>query len=82
MNPKMSRDEYYEKIEKKELSLVEIEIVGRQVLGLSQTELAKLIGISRKSLYTFEQDPSNCSVKTLKKILGFFGVELSYKLES
>ncbi|CAH2213196.1 helix-turn-helix domain-containing protein [Tepidibacter aestuarii] len=52
----------------------------RKVLGFTQTELAKRLGISRGSLSMYEIDKREPDNNTLNKIADFFDVSTDYLL--
>lgn len=50
----------------------------RKQKGLSQTELAKLVGCSREIISKYEKDNATPSIDIAKKIADAFGVSLDY----
>ncbi len=53
-------------------------ILLRKEKGLSQTDLAKLVGCSREIISKYEKDNVNPSIDIAKKIADAFGVSLDY----
>jgi transcriptional regulator with XRE-family HTH domain len=52
----------------------------RQEKGLTQTELAELVSISRSALSLYELGKREPDFKTLEKLADFFGVSIDYLL--
>ena len=69
----------YQDLEEGSISLQEASKRMRRIIGKSQTEYAKLIGISTKSLMDFERGVSNPTLKTLEAIGKPFGLEVGYR---
>jgi len=50
----------------------------RQARGLLQTDLAKILGVSKQSVSNWENDNIQPSIDMLVKIASFFGVSCDY----
>jgi len=53
----------------------------REVLNISQTDLAEISGTSLATIKDIERDKANPSVKTLEKIAETLGLELTLTLK-
>ena len=54
----------------------------RARFNISQTELAKKIDISQKSISNYENEQSDPDIKTLKKLAQYFHVTIDYLVEN
>lgn len=52
----------------------------RQARGLSQVELAKILGVTKQSVSNWENDNIQPSIEMLKRIAQTFGVSADYLL--
>lgn len=52
----------------------------RQARGLSQVELARILGVTKQSVSNWENDNIQPSIEMLKKIAQTFGVSADYLL--
>ena len=50
----------------------------RRALGLSQDELARRIGVSRKWIQDFERETGGASIGTVLRLLDVLGLELDF----
>ena len=54
----------------------------RQLLGISQEELAEISGVGLRTIKQIETNKANPSLKTLTKLLDVLGLELELKLKN
>jgi transcriptional regulator with XRE-family HTH domain len=73
------REELFDRVKAGDLDLVEAIRMMRKVAGKSQTEYAKLVGVSPRVLIDFERKVGNPTLATLEKLLRPFGLELTVK---
>ncbi len=73
------RDELYARVDAGDLTLVEAVKRMRKIVGRSQAEYARLVGVSPRVLIEFERGVGNPTVKTLQKLLAPFGLELTVR---
>jgi HTH-type transcriptional regulator/antitoxin HipB len=64
----------------KELALAVID--QRKKLGLSQTEVANLVGLKQKTISAFENKPESTQLDTLFRILSAVGLDLTASTKS
>lgn len=53
----------------------------RKYLQIRQEDLAEMCDISTKSIQKIENDKANPTLKTLEKILGVLGMEISFAIK-
>lgn len=54
----------------------------RKDLGITQSSLADLAGISHNTIYKFEKGQNNPSIKVIEKILTVLGLEITVQPKS
>lgn len=54
----------------------------RKTLGLSQTDLAEMSGVSLATIKNIERGKGNPSFETVEKILSVLGLEVLFKVRS
>lgn len=62
------------------MNLKEVMKKRRTILGLSQTDLAEMSGVSIATIKDIERGNGNPSLSTIGKILNILGVEIEYKV--
>lgn len=67
------------KVHEKNLYLAHNLRTVRRVLGISQSEIAKIIGVERSTYSYYETGKSEPPVHRLKKIIDFFNSKLGVK---
>lgn len=75
----MGRAKDYKNINKKSGEFIALK---RQATGMSQTEIAKLINVSRQQLSKYERGMDILSLPRLTQILDVLGITLSYYIEN
>ncbi len=73
------RRELYERVQRGDIALVEAVRLMRRIAGKSQAAYAKLVGVSPRVLIDFERGVGNPTVRTLRRILEPFGLELGVR---
>lgn len=63
-----AREKFYEQLEKKELTLAETIKSMRAIVGMTQPEYAKFVGIAPRIIIDLERGIGNPTLETLKKI--------------
>lgn len=56
-------------------------ITRRDILGITQEQLADLSQVGMKTIYKLEQGIGNPSINTVEKVLDVLGLELTIKLK-
>lgn len=62
------------------MELREIMKSRRDVLDLSQQDLAEMAGVSLATIKDIERDKGNPSLATVKKIIAVLGLEINYHI--
>jgi DNA-binding XRE family transcriptional regulator len=75
---KDDRKEFYAAIETGELDLIQTIKWMRKIVGKSQIEFAKMIGIAPRIIMDIERGVGNPTLETLNKIGKPFGLTLSF----
>ena len=73
------RRDLYAGIERGELGLVEAVRMMRKIADKTQAEYAKLVGVSPRVLIDFERGVGNPTLRSIDKLLGPFGLELTVR---
>ncbi len=73
------RDDFYARVERGELSLVEALRIMRKIARKTQAEYAEMVHVSPRVLIDFERGVGNPTVKTLQKLFVPFGLELTVR---
>lgn len=63
-----AREKFYEQVANKELTLGETIKAMRAIVGMTQTEYAKFVGIAPRIIIDIERGVGNPTLETLKKI--------------
>jgi DNA-binding XRE family transcriptional regulator len=63
-----AREKFYEQLEKKELTLAETIKSMRAIVGMTQPEYAKFVGIAPRIIIDLERGIGNPTLETLRKI--------------
>jgi DNA-binding XRE family transcriptional regulator len=73
------RELLYEMVESSDFTLPQLVKTFREMLGKSQRDFAKFVGVSPKIIIDFEQGRGNPTLKTFAKLLTGSGLELSVR---
>lgn len=73
---KQARDKLYEKLDQEKLSLAEAVKLIREIYGLTQSEYAKKVNVSKMTITNLEQGKGNPTLKSIEKILSPMKLEL------
>jgi transcriptional regulator with XRE-family HTH domain len=73
------RQELYQRVKQGDLGLTDAIRMMRRIAGKTQTQYAELVGVSPRVLIDFERGVGNPTVRTLRRILDPFGLELTVR---
>lgn len=73
------REELFAQIDRGEITLVEAVKKMRKIAGKTQTDYARLVGVSPRILIELERGIGNPTLKTLAKILAPFQLEITVR---
>lgn len=73
------RTELYARVERGDVGLVEAVRMMRKIADKTQAEYAKLVGVSPRVLIDFERGVGNPTLRSIEKMLGPFGLELTVR---
>jgi transcriptional regulator with XRE-family HTH domain len=73
------RIELYARVERGEVGLVEAVRMMRKIADKTQAEYATLVGVSARVLIDFERGVGNPTLRSIEKMLGPFGLELTVR---
>jgi transcriptional regulator with XRE-family HTH domain len=73
------REELHARVAAGEIGLVEAVRTMRRIAGKSQTEYARLVGVSPRVLMAFERGVGNPTLKTIEKLLAPFDLEVTVR---
>jgi DNA-binding XRE family transcriptional regulator len=76
---KAAREELYRRVKLGDLDLADAVRLMRRVADKTQAEYAKLVGISPRVLIDFERGVGNPTVRTLRRMLEPFGLDLTVR---
>lgn len=76
-----ARLKFYEQVASQKLTLAETVKAMRSIVGLTQPEYAKLVGIAPRIIIDLERGVANPTLATLKKIGKPFSLDISYRAE-
>lgn len=62
------------------MTLAETLLLSRRRLGLSQTELAKMAGVSRNTISALENGDLHVRIGTILDVFGAIGVTVTFSL--
>jgi|HubBroStandDraft_1064217.scaffolds.fasta_scaffold32792_3 transcriptional regulator with XRE-family HTH domain len=74
-----ARQELYERVKQGNLDLADAVRLMRRVADKTQAEYATLVGVSPRVLIDFERGVGNPTVRTLRRMLDPFGLELTVR---
>jgi transcriptional regulator with XRE-family HTH domain len=74
-----ARQELYERVKRGHLDLADAVRLMRRVADKTQAEYARLVGVSPRVLIDFERGVGNPTVRTLRRMLDPFGLELTVR---
>lgn len=74
-----AREELYRRVKLGDLDLADAVRLMRRVADKTQAEYAKLVGISPRVLIDFERGVGNPTVRTLRRMLEPFGLDLTVR---
>jgi transcriptional regulator with XRE-family HTH domain len=77
-----ARHALYERVKQGDLELADAVRMMRRSAGKTQAEYAKLVGVSPRVLIDFERGAGNPTVRTLRRMLEPFGLELTVRRRS
>lgn len=63
-----AREKFYEQLANQNLSLAETVKAMRAIVGMTQPEFAKFVGVAPRIIIDLEREVSNPTLNTLKKI--------------
>jgi DNA-binding XRE family transcriptional regulator len=72
------RAAFYDKIDANELTLFDAVKEMRKISNLTQPEFANFSGVSVKIIKDMESNKGNPTLKTLRQLGEFFGLDLAY----
>ncbi|CAM2139616.1 MULTISPECIES: helix-turn-helix domain-containing protein [Paraburkholderia] len=72
------RREFYERIERGELSIADAMKAMRKMTGLTQAEFAAHRGVSRRVIQDIERGTGNPTVESLNSIGKLFGLQVGF----
>lgn len=73
-----AREKFYEQLTKNELSLADTVKAMRDIVGMTQPEYAKFVGVAPRIISDLERGVGNPTLVTLKKIGKPFRLEIIY----
>lgn len=73
-----AREKFYEKLSNKELTLAETIKAMRAIIGMTQPEYAKFVGIAPRIIIDLERGVGNPTLSTLRKIGKPFRLDIIY----
>jgi len=76
------RKTFYDAIENNDLSIAETIKQMRKIVGMTQTDYAKLIGIAPRIVMDIERGKANPRLDTLNKLAKPFGLALGFVINS
>jgi transcriptional regulator with XRE-family HTH domain len=74
-----ARQELYQRVKQGDLGLADAVRMMRRIAGKTQAEYAKLVGVSPRVLIDFERGVGNPTVRTLRRMLEPFGLDLTVR---
>jgi DNA-binding XRE family transcriptional regulator len=73
------REEFFARIDRGDISLVDAIKMMRKIAGKTQAEYAKLVGVSPRILIELERGTGNPTLQTLTKIFAPFRLEITVR---
>ncbi len=77
-----ARQALYQRVKQGDLELADAVRMMRRSAGKTQAEYAKLVGVSPRVLIDFERGVGNPTIRTLRRMLEPFGLELTVRRRS
>lgn len=77
-----AREEFYENLSKNKLTLAETVKHMRSIVGMTQPEFAKFVGIAPRIIIDLERGVGNPTLNTLKKIGKPFRLDLVFTVKN
>ena len=77
-----AREKFYEQLANNNLSLAETVKMMRAIVGMTQPEYAKLVGIAPRIITDLERGVGNPTLETLKKIGKPFRLSLIFTVDN
>lgn len=75
-----ARQKFYEEVANKKLTLAETVRRMRTIVGMTQPEYAKFVGVAPRIIIDLEREIGNPTLSTLKKIGKPFQLDIFYNL--
>ena len=73
------KEEFYDQVDRGELSVVESLKIMRKIAGRSQAAYAKATKVNHKVLVDFERGVGNPTIHSIEKLLAPFNLELTVR---
>jgi putative transcriptional regulator len=74
----LAREQFYEQLAQKKLTLAETVKAMRAIIGMTQPEYAKFVGVAPRIIIDIERGVANPTLETLKKIGKPFRLDILY----
>ena len=75
-----AREEFYEKLANNKLTLAETVKTMRAIVGMTQPQYAKFVGIAPRIIIDLERGVGNPTLSTLRKIGKPFRLDIMYRM--
>lgn len=75
-----AREKFYDALANRELTLAETVKTMRAIVGMTQPEYAKFVGIAPRIIIDLERDVGNPTLETLRKIGKPFRLDIVFSL--
>jgi len=79
MKPRDTRAEFFAAFDKGGMSLADTVRCMRKSIGMSQSDYAKLVGVAPRIVIDLERGVGNPTLRSLRKIVEPFGLELALR---
>ena len=76
----LAREQFYEQLAQKKLTLAETIKIMRTIVGMTQPEYAKFVGIAPRIIIDLERGVGNPTLQTLRKIGRPFRLDIVFSL--
>ncbi|OAI46503.1 hypothetical protein AYO45_01800 [Gammaproteobacteria bacterium SCGC AG-212-F23] len=76
-----AREKFYEQLANKQLTLAETIKAMRAIVGMTQTEYAKFVGIAPRIIIDLERGIGNPTLETLRKIGKPFRLNIIFSVQ-
>ena len=80
VNALLAREQFYEQIAQNKLTLAETVKAMRAIVGMTQPEYAKFVGVAPRIIIDLERGVANPTLTTLRKIGKPFRLEVFFSL--